>query len=251
MANWTADDGTVFNYEIHGGSDKPTLLLLPGLLGAITTQWRPFVRPLSADFQVILMDLRGHGRSDNATNQLHPDRMLKDVIGLLDALKVERLGVSGYSLGGYLGLMLAQSQPRRVHSLIVHGTKFYWNKAAADIMYQQLDPDTMAEKVPAYADQLVQDHGARHWRVLVRQAADLVNYLVQNGMTERMISHIQQPVLVSVGDRDEMVPLPEAQRLSRVLPKGELIVLPGVRHPFQTIRPMPLLPMMQHFHKNY
>jgi hypothetical protein len=44
-----------------------------------------------------------------------------------------------------------------------------------------------------------------------------------------------------------MVPLNEAYRLSQALPNGELLTLPGVRHPFQTIRPIPLLPMIQHF----
>jgi pimeloyl-ACP methyl ester carboxylesterase len=101
--------------------------------------------------------------------------------------------------------------------------------------------------VPTYADQLVQEHGGRHWRELVRQAADLVSWLAQNGLTENMAAHIQTPIIVSVGDRDEMVPLNEAHRLSRHLPNGGLLTLPGVRHPFQTISPIPLLPMMQHF----
>jgi pimeloyl-ACP methyl ester carboxylesterase len=64
-----------------------------------------------------------------------------------------------------------------------------------------------------------------------------------------MAGHTQGPVLVSVGDRDELVPLPEAQRLSRVLPRGELMVLPGVRHPYPAIRAVPLIPMMQEFHR--
>jgi pimeloyl-ACP methyl ester carboxylesterase len=85
--------------------------------------------------------------------------------------------------------------------------------------------------------------------VLVRQAADLVGFLAQKGMTEGMASHTQCPCLVSVGDRDELVPLQEAQRLSRVLANGELIVLPGVRHPFRTLREVPLLPMMLAFHQ--
>jgi pimeloyl-ACP methyl ester carboxylesterase len=84
---------------------------------------------------------------------------------------------------------------------------------------------------------------------LVRQAADLSSYLVTNGMTERMASHTHCPVLVSVGDRDELVPVNEALRLARLFNQGELIVLPGVRHPFQSVRAIPLLPMMQHFHR--
>ena len=175
--------------------------------------------------------------------------MAQDVVGLLDYLEVQRVHIAGYSLGGYLGLIVALSQPRRVQTLSAHATKFYWNKEAAAKMRSQLDPDQMAQKVPTYADQLVQLHGARHWRELVRQAADLVTYLVSKGLTENMVSRLQVPVLISVGDRDELVPLPEAARLSRILPNGELLVLPGVRHPFNSIRPVPFLPALQYFHQ--
>jgi pimeloyl-ACP methyl ester carboxylesterase len=194
------------------------------------------------------MDLRGHGRSENKDSGLRPDRMMQDVLGLMDSLRVDAAHIAGYSLGGYLGLMLALHQPRRVSTLLMHATKFYWTKEAVGNMRSQFDPDTMSTKVPGYANQLAQEHGGSHWRVLVRQAADLVGYLSEKGVTEGMAARTQCPCLVSVGDRDELVPLSEAQRLSRVLPHGELIVLPGVRHPFQTVREVPLLPMMQAFH---
>jgi pimeloyl-ACP methyl ester carboxylesterase len=247
MANWTAEDGTVINYRVMGSSNSPALLMLPGLLGSIQTQWRVFAQNLAGEYYVIMMDLRGHGRSTNETAELRPNPMVNDIIGLLDHLQINQVHVVGYSLGGYLGLILAQNQPRRLGSLIMHATKFYWTEAAAAKMRQQLDPDKMAEAVPVYADQLVQAHGGRHWRELVRQAADLVSWLPDNGLKERVLANIQTPVLVSVGDRDELVPLNEALRLSRALSKGELLTLPGVHHPFQTIRPIPLLPMIQHF----
>jgi pimeloyl-ACP methyl ester carboxylesterase len=250
MAFWKAEDDTLINYEVVGNDPKrETLLLLPSMLGAITTEWRNFERTLAADYRLIHMDLRGHGRSENKAPDLKPDRMAQDIVGLLDHLQVQRAHIAGYSLGGYLGLMVALGQPRRVQTVSAHATKFYWNKEAAAKMRSQLDPDQMSKKVPAYADQLVQLHGARHWRELVRHAADLVSYLVNNGLTENMIGRLQAPVLISVGERDEMVPLLEAARLSRVLPNGELLVLPGVRHPFNSIRPVPFLPALQYFHQ--
>lgn len=249
MTNWTASDGTEIFFNVYGnGSSGNTLLLLPGLLGSLVSQWRNLIRPLTADFRVVAMDLRGHGRSQNSADTLNPKRMMQDVSELLDFLQIESTHIAGYDWGGYLGLMLALNQPRRVATLFMHATKFYWTKEATARMREQLDPDNMAERVPVYADQLVQEHGARHWRILVRQAADLVAYLVEHGLTEKMAAQIQCPTLVSVGDRDRMIPLAEAQRLSRVVPQGELIVLPGVSHPFSTLRPMPLLPMMKHFH---
>lgn len=250
MATWTADDGTQINYELHGdGPGKEALLLLPGLLGAISSQWRPFLAPLAADFRVILPDLRGHGRSGNNAPTLQPEQMAQDLLGLLDHLRVNTVHVAGYSLGGYLGLMLYLNQPRRVRTLLMHATKFYWTRDAVLKMREQLNPDLMAEKVPSFANQLAEEHGSR-WRLLSRQAADLVALLSERGVTEGMVTRVQIPVLVSVGDRDELVPLPEALRLSRVVPTGQLLVLPGTRHPLASVKLVPLLPMMQAFHHN-
>ena len=251
MARWTASDGTVIHYEIFGTDPQmPTMVLLPGLLGAISEEWRNFLRPLASDFRLVAIDLRGHGRSQNMAEGLNVASMVEDIIGLLDSLSINAFCVSGYSLGGYLGLLLALNYPRRVTSLFIHATKFYWTKEAAGQMRKQLDPDFLAEKAPGYADQLVRAHGARQWRVLVRQTGDLVAGLVENGLREKVLAQVQCPVLVSVGDRDEMVPLPEALRLSRVLPNAGLLVLPHVRHPYRYINPMPFLPMLQHFHKH-
>lgn len=251
MTNWTTDDGTIINFEMYGsGLGKEVLLLLPGLLGSMSSQWRNFVKPLAKEFTVVMMDLRGHGRSENNAPDLNPERMMQDLIGLLNFLDISRVHVIGYDLGGYLGLMLALNQPRRVQSLIMHATKFYWSVEAAVKMHEQLNPDTMAETVPAYADQLVQEHGGRRWRELVRQAADLIMFLSQKGMTENMAAQAQCPVLVSLGDRDELVSLAEAHRLSFTMRRGGLLVLPGVRHPYHSLLPMPLLPMIEFFVKS-
>lgn len=250
MATWEAKDGTLINYELYGeNSRRENLLLLPGLLGSISTQWQSFVKALLPTHRVILMDLRGHGRSTNAADTLHAEDMLNDVLGLLDMLQVTAVHIAGYSLGGYLGLMAALSRPKLVTTLLMHATKFYWTPEAVKAMRAQLDPDTMAQKVPTYADQLAQEHGGRNWRGLVRQAGDLIVELSQKGITEKMAANTQCPVLVSVGEKDSLVSILEAQRLAQVMPHGELLVLPGVRHPFQTIRAIPLLPMMQHFHR--
>ena len=251
MSTWTADDGSTIYFEMFNNKEGvgPPLLLLPGLLGTISSQWRNFLKPLSSDYRVILMDLRGHGRSENNAAGLNANRMLQDVIGLLDYLQITAVHIAGYSLGGYLGLMMAATSPRRVSSLLIHATKFYWTPESVAKMQRQLDPDLMAEKVPTYADQLVQEHGARQWRELVREAAALITDIAQTGLREKNLENIQCPVLVSVGERDELVPLMEAQRLSRMLPHGELLVLPGVHHPYPTLQLIPLLPMMQHFFK--
>ena len=248
MANWAAEDGSLIHYEEHGKREGDTLLLLPGLLGSISSQWRIFLDALSVEYRVILADLRGHGRSENRARELEAERMVRDIADLLDHLDVASVHVAGYSLGGYLGLMLHLYEPRRVATVLMHATKFYWNEEGVLGMRRQLDPERLAQKAPIYADQLVREHGSR-WRQLVRQAGDLVATMAQDGLTEGMAKRAQIPILVSVGDRDEMVTIAEAARLARVLPNGQLLVLPGVKHPFNTVSKIPLLPMMQQFHR--
>ena len=248
MSTYKADDGTLINYEqFSEPSSRENLLLLPGLIGSISSQWRQFVPSLTPQYRVILADLRGHGHSENKAPNLMPERMMHDIIGLLDSLHIDQVHVAGYSLGGYLGLLLHLNQPRRVQTLLMHATKYYWNEESVKKMGSQLDPDALSEKVPQYANQLAQEHGSR-WRKLVRQAAELVHHTWKDGLTENMVSQTQCPVLVSVGDRDELVQIPEALRLSRIIRLGELIVLPGVKHFFKLIWVVLLVPMMQSFH---
>ena len=250
MANWKADDGTSINFEVHGeGIGKENLLLLPGILGAISSEWRPFVDVLANDFRVILMDFRGHGLSTNAQPALRPERMVDDVIGLLEFLGVRNVHIAGYSLGGYIGLLTLLKEPRRVQTLLMHGSKFYWNKETVEKMQKQFDPDALSEQAPNYATQLAQEHGGSRWRALVRQTADLIGLISEDAITERMAARIQTPILVSVGDHDSSVPLLECARLSHILPNGGLLVLPHTRHPFSTVSAIPLIPMMRAFHR--
>ncbi len=249
MSKWAAIDGSEINFNVYGTeAQEKTLLLLPGLLGSMASHWRNFIRPLQTDFRIVTLDFRGHGRSQNNAAFLTLDQLLQDIKGLLEFLQIETYHVAGYDLGGYLGLMLALSQPRHVQTLLMLATKFYWTEKAASAMQAQLEPDVMSKQAPAYADKLVQEHGARQWRVLVRQAGDVISHLAENGLTDRVAAQLQCPALVCVGDRDKLVTLEESHRISRAIPQGEMLVLPGASHPFRSVRKIPLLPMMHYFH---
>lgn len=250
MASWKANDNTLIHYELHGQpAGREKLLLLPGLLGAINSQWRAFVEPLSQRYSLIMVDLRGHGRSENNDLRLMPEQMVQDLIGLLDHLAVESAHVAGFDLGGYLGLMLLLHRPRLVNTLLMHGTKFFWSQQAAAEMRHQLNPEHIAQKVPNYANQLSAEHGANRWRPLVRQAADMITHLAEMPIREAAVRRVKAPVLVSVGDRDELVPVQEAFRLSHAMKNASLLVMPDVRHPFRSLDLIPLLPVMEKFHR--
>lgn len=250
MSHWCAPDGVAIYYETHGNAGiAPPIVLLPGLLGTVEGQWAGYGEALAATYPVVAMDLRGHGRSDDGSGALTLDALLGDVTGLLDHLGIARCHVAGYSLGGYLGFLLGLRRPDAVLTLFMHGTKFYWTPAAVAGTLRQLDPDAIVARVPAYAAQLAREHGTDRWPARVRAAAEFVAGMAEAQVPEAEAAAVRCPVIVSVGDRDELVPVDEAVRLRAALPDAGLLVLPRVRHAFNTVRRRELIEVLHGLHR--
>ena len=83
-----------------------------------------WVPPLSRHYRVVRMDLRGHGGSQvpPADRELTLDRLVRDVIELMDHLGCASAHIVGNSAGGYLGQQLAMNHGERVRSLMLFGS---------------------------------------------------------------------------------------------------------------------------------
>ncbi len=112
-----------------------------------------YVTALQNDFQLILVDARGHGQSDKPHNPeaYRIEEFAGDIIAVLDSLGLARVSYMGYSSGGYLGFALAKYAPERFSSFILGGT---YSEAAAendtswgDEQIQHLQNQTTAEFV--------------------------------------------------------------------------------------------------------
>ncbi len=249
MPYCTSFDDSSLYYEEHGSSDLPTLLLLPGLLGSISAQWHTYIAPLSEHYHIVITDLRGHGRSGNNAGRLQIGDMVADTLLLLEHLDITAAHIGGYSLGGYIGLQLHLEQPERVQTLLMHATKFYWSNDVVANMKKQMNPDSIQAKVPKYADQLAKEHGEDRWQQLLQEASGMVESLPHVGIQETDAIHATCPILIGTGDRDELIPAEESLRLSRAIPSAQLMVLPGVRHPFYSIPPSLMIEAMRLFHR--
>lgn len=107
------------NYEIHG--EGPPLLLVAGLGGALS-YWGPQVEPLARHFKVILYDHRGTGHSTHHKTKYTVDGMAEDVLGLLDALKLDSVHLVGHSTGGAIGQILGAEHPQRLRSIVMYAS---------------------------------------------------------------------------------------------------------------------------------
>jgi 4,5:9,10-diseco-3-hydroxy-5,9,17-trioxoandrosta-1(10),2-diene-4-oate hydrolase len=104
--------------------DGPALLLLhgggPGATGA--SNFSRNVAPLASHFRLIIPDLPGYGRSTKGIDRADPFGDLAAVmLGLLDALGINKVHALGNSLGGACALRLALDRPERVDRLVLLG----------------------------------------------------------------------------------------------------------------------------------
>ncbi len=78
--------------------DGPPLFLLHGFFGT-GQMWEAFLPGLAAEFQLIVPDLRGHGKSTNPSQAFTHRQSALDMFALADALGIDRFRAMGYSTG--------------------------------------------------------------------------------------------------------------------------------------------------------
>ncbi|PFK33814.1 2-succinyl-6-hydroxy-2,4-cyclohexadiene-1-carboxylate synthase [Bacillus cereus] len=111
-------EGVKYEYEVVGSGEP--LLLLHGFTGSMET-WRPFISSWSKQFQVITVDLVGHGKTESPEELTHYDiqNVALQMTKLLDRLHIKKAHILGYSMGGRLAITLACLYPGRVRSLLL------------------------------------------------------------------------------------------------------------------------------------
>lgn len=96
MATFITNDNVEIYYEVSGQGSP--LFMLPGWT-CTTGFWKHNVKELSKHFQVICMDMRGHGESEKVMHSHRISRYAMDVKNLLDHLDVKDVTVLGWSMG--------------------------------------------------------------------------------------------------------------------------------------------------------
>lgn len=105
-------------YEVVGAGEP--LLLLHGFTGC-GQNWAAFLPVFADQFQVVVVDIWGHGRSSSPSNPAlyKMENVASDLLWLLDELAVSQAHLLGYSMGGRLALYLATFYPERWRSLVL------------------------------------------------------------------------------------------------------------------------------------
>ncbi|HJP79098.1 MAG TPA: 3-oxoadipate enol-lactonase [Pseudonocardiaceae bacterium] len=141
-------------HRIDGPEDAP-VLVLSNSIGSDWRMWDGLLPALTARFQVLRYDTRGHGTSEVPPGPYTIAELADDLIGLLDELGIDRPHLAGLSLGGMTGMWLAAHEPSRVDRMALLCTSALLGPA-------QMWHDRAA-LVRAEGTKAVADAGVRRW----------------------------------------------------------------------------------------
>ncbi len=108
------------HYQTLGNPKAPALLFLHGFLG-LGTDWQEIAEAFAADHYCILPDLPGHGLSKLASPDTQPSMKAAadSLMELADDLRVDRVTIIGYSMGGRIALYFSLKFTDRVRAVVL------------------------------------------------------------------------------------------------------------------------------------
>lgn len=232
-------DGLRVYYRLDGGDHQPVLILSHSL-GQDHGQWDPQIPDLARYFRVLRYDLRGHGATDSPQQDATIERLGRDVLGMADALGMERFAFCGLSIGGMIGQWLAGSAPERLTHLVLANTSAHFPDPS---LMEARRRKVLEAGMPAIRDMVMQrffsadalaarpPHVVSSERVLL--ATDPKGYAacaaaVRDLDTRSLLLKIKAPVLIISGDHDVSTPWAgHGDAIAAAIPHARAVHLPA------------------------
>jgi pimeloyl-ACP methyl ester carboxylesterase len=213
-------------YVEEAGSGRALLLLHGGGSTAQTT-FGALIPALSRDHRVIAPEQQAHGHTPDIDRPLSFAQMADDTAALLERLDVREVDVIGFSSGGVVAMQLAIRHPALVRRLVLCST-FYSRAAFPPAFWSGFATATMSAMPQSLrsAFEAAQPDPAMRQRMFDKQVAMMHAF---TDIPDSALRGIAAPALVMLGDRDVMS-VEHNAALARLLPHGELAVLPGAVH---------------------
>jgi pimeloyl-ACP methyl ester carboxylesterase len=222
--------GLRIHYHVDG--EGPPLVLQHGFTSSLKS-WsvNGYVEALRHDYQLILVDARGHGASDKPHDPAAYTLALRagDVVAVLDALHLHTATFWGYSMGGRIGFGLAKYAPERLMALIVGGMHPYERRLPAASRVEAADPDAFAAalfgRLGVNPDTLPPE---RREEFLANDFQALAALQRDEPSVEEILPTMTMPCLLYASDADPYYA--GTQRCVQAIPHATFIALQGLDH---------------------
>ena len=224
------------HYELEGPAGSP-VLVFSNSLGTDYSLWHPQAREFHKKVRVLRYDSRGHGQSSIAPGPYSVEQLAKDVIAMLDALKLDRVTFCGLSLGGMIGMWLGTNAPQRLNKLVLCntgakiGTLENWNtrietvqkhgmKSVSSAVLERWFTPSFREKAPSQVSNIRS----------VLEALDPNGYAaccaaVRDFDCREELKNIRVPTLVIAGTHDPATPPAEGRFIAENIPGARYVEL--------------------------
>jgi pimeloyl-ACP methyl ester carboxylesterase len=133
MASWYEGDIEVANLRLHyirTGGEKPPVVLAHGFSDDILC-WTPVAQILATEYDVVMVDARGHGRSAAPEQGYSLMDHARDIAGVIKGLELNGPAVLGHSMGGATAMVLAGAYPDVPSAILVEDAKAFGMKSSA------------------------------------------------------------------------------------------------------------------------
>lgn len=238
-------------YEVYGEGNQDTIFFIHGApgLGDCRSDLSAF-KSLASDFQLVFLDMRGSGRSDEKPPYTH-EQWTTDIDELRKQLGVDKIMIHGGSYGGFLSLEYVLRYPQHVSGVLLRDTasnqKFHHlsteTALKADLpgvteetlkrlwegrvesnedmkeIFAAIQPlytfDYDEEKAKEKIDSIYYHYETHNYAFSVNQP---------NFDVEEQLKNIEAPVLISVGRVDWVTPVECSQLLHQEIPNSTLII---------------------------
>jgi pimeloyl-ACP methyl ester carboxylesterase len=220
-------NGRMIEYSDTGGDGLPVILAHGYFLDG--EMFSEQARALPPQFRVITWDARGHGGTADDGEPFTYWDSARDLLGLMDALGIDRAVCGGVSQGGFISLRAALLAPQRMAGLVLFDTEAQACSPDDQQGYRQLFSALAAagpadELVIPLARQIIGDHPAAAWWIGKWRAAKQLpvgapaECLITRDDIVARLAEITCPVLLARGSMDSSLPASRLDTLHEHLP---------------------------------
>jgi len=274
MTNWTdgyvVANGLKLHYYRTGG-DKPQVVINHGA-GDDGLCWTRVAKELEADYDLILPDARGHGRSAKGKGDYSARQRVADLAGLIEALKLDHPVVGGHSMGADTSVHLAATYPGMVRAIFLedppivqpgealfNAPKEHEGKDMAKLMRQvmmtlKLLPGFMGMSLAKKINPTYPPDDLQPWlRSKQRLSSDFLNLMTEMDFQAdspfEAFNKVEVPVLLFIGDKEKMSIVSEdtAAKIATLNPRVQVVHLAGASHDIRRTRFEGYMPALKAF----